>query len=380
MSGREADFAAWWARGTLIDYPLTAADGRAIRVIFPGRPGGPVGPDFRDAVVTIAGARVVGDIELHLTAAAWRTHGHACDPRYNQVVLHVVRRARSDLRTTTLASGQPVPLVVLADLRGDLPGARSPWPCQLTPPDPLALPMTLSRWGMRRFAARVAACETRLARPGARLDLVLVDLIGEALGYGRDPRATHQALTQTAATGDRQLAGSEVAANWQRSGSGSSDIRLPISAFPLDRISARRVTACADLLVEHQAPGLAAQCCGAALAGGARDGWLRLLRIFAPALGAPRAAIVIWNAVLPCLAAYGRHCGNRALAAQAGAIAMAAPGLPSNAITRTMTRWLRLGRAPAGAAAQQGLHYLHAAWCRAKDCARCPLGVAAGVG
>jgi hypothetical protein len=47
-------------------------------------------------------------------------------------------------------------------------------------------------------------------------------------------------------------------------------------------------------------------------------------------------------------------------------------GLPSNQITREMTRQLRLPRLPAGALAQQGLHHLWSRACREKRCDICP--------
>ena len=50
-----------WRRRSL---PL--ADGKRLRVLYPGRPGGGPGPDFRDAILQVEGrAPVRGDVELH---------------------------------------------------------------------------------------------------------------------------------------------------------------------------------------------------------------------------------------------------------------------------------------------------------------------------
>jgi hypothetical protein len=84
---------------------------------------------------------------------------------------------------------------------------------------------------------------------------------------------------------------------------------------------------------------------GALLAGGESSGWARLIDQFTPpdlscnGIGKHRAAIVVWNAVLPFLAAVGDACGNPALSRMA----------------------------------RQGLHHLHTQWCRAKICPACPL-------
>ena len=114
---REAELIARWGAGAWRGRTLRAADGAAFTVVYQGRPGGGAGPDFRDAtLLTASGERVTGDIELHLSPAGWRAHGHATDPRYNNVALHVTLSAGAgaDPAGTPLASGRRAPLVALA--------------------------------------------------------------------------------------------------------------------------------------------------------------------------------------------------------------------------------------------------------------------------
>ncbi len=115
---READLAARWSAGRWRGATLQAEGGETFRVVFEGRRGGGAGPDFRDAVLACAdGTHVYGDIELHLRPAGWHAHGHASDPRYNGLALHVVlTRGARDPVATSLANGRTVPLVVLGDL------------------------------------------------------------------------------------------------------------------------------------------------------------------------------------------------------------------------------------------------------------------------
>jgi hypothetical protein len=75
--------------------------------------------------------------------------------------------------------------------------------------------------------------------------------------------------------------------------------------------------------------------------------------------------------VFPFAAALAAQIGDAALADRARSTYLALPGLPSNQITREMTRQLGLARHPDGAAVQQGLHHLWASWRHAKVCARC---------
>src|SRR5258706_3172195 len=88
---RETELIARWAAGEWREATLLASDGQQYRVVYEGRRGGGAGPDFRDAVLACPdGARLHGDVELYLRAANWRAHGHQRDPRYDDVVLHVV--------------------------------------------------------------------------------------------------------------------------------------------------------------------------------------------------------------------------------------------------------------------------------------------------
>ena len=323
-----------------------------MRVLFTGRAGGNAGPDFRDAVVVLDGARLVGDVELHLRAANWYGHHHQRDPRYDGVVLHVVAGGTVPPGAqTTLASGRTVPLLLLGDIAPRLlaPATVPVWPCHVAPLAPAALQTALRAGGRARFAARVAQLHADLATDEAP-EAILLRAMQTALTYGRQelrPRSS----------GNPALDPSPLA----------------------DRLTTKRLRAFGELLgTWHDLPVLA-RLCGTTLAGGTQHGWERLLALFAPAgraIGANRAAIVLWNATLPFLVAYGQHCGNGALAATAASIAEVAPDLPPNSITRAMSRWLALPQPPHGALAQQGLHHLHAQWCRAKLCANCPAHVA----
>jgi hypothetical protein len=89
-----------WLRGEFDATTLRLRDGRPLRLKKRGRWNRLAGPDFRDAEFVIenhsasappsAGETVRGDIEVHLRAQDWDAHGHARDPAYANVRLHVV--------------------------------------------------------------------------------------------------------------------------------------------------------------------------------------------------------------------------------------------------------------------------------------------------
>lgn len=68
---------------------LTTTSGEGIEVISPGIWNAEAGPDFLKAHLRIGGQEIKGDIELHLSDEGWEQHGHATDPRYQNVVLHL---------------------------------------------------------------------------------------------------------------------------------------------------------------------------------------------------------------------------------------------------------------------------------------------------
>ncbi|MCI0804782.1 MAG: DUF2851 family protein, partial [Chloroflexi bacterium] len=111
--GPEAILHAAWRHAGLERAEVRGRDGHTYRIVYGGRPGGSVGPDFTDAVVERDDGVVFrGDIEIHVRESDWRAHGHHNDPRYNGVVLHVVA-AESKGRPAVKATGASIPLLAL---------------------------------------------------------------------------------------------------------------------------------------------------------------------------------------------------------------------------------------------------------------------------
>jgi hypothetical protein len=89
---------------------LTTTAGEKVEVLHPGLPNDHDGPDFLEAQVKIGGVLWVGHVEIHLRSSDWYAHGHYHDPRYDQVVLHVVAQQDDEVRRS---NGETVPEVVL---------------------------------------------------------------------------------------------------------------------------------------------------------------------------------------------------------------------------------------------------------------------------
>lgn len=378
---RERDLITRWGSGAWRGWTLVAADGGRFTVLYQGRPGGSAGPDFRDAVlVDGGGARLTGDIELHLSPAGWRAHGHSVDPRYNSVALHVTLSVgRGDsARTTPLASGRHVPLVALAAQAPREAPTAPPWPCQRAVVGraeahrrALEQRTLLINAGWARFEERVAAFSAALAQGTAPsggvhtwtpADASLFVGVAEGLAYGRDRDTL-------------RICGERLAHGEPPDALLTAGMRMPV-------VERRRLAGLLILLERWRERGPVAALAGALTAGAERAGAagaghalteaLRVREEDAVSVG--RAHILAFNVALPALVAWGSaSSGNgSALARLARSATELLPGLPSNQITREMRRQLGLPRLPSGALAQQGLHHIWASHCREKRCAACP--------
>lgn len=70
---------------------LITAGGEPVIVEDPGLWNSEAGPDFLGAALRIGREqrRIAGDVEIHVHPSDWESHGHASDPRYRRVRVHV---------------------------------------------------------------------------------------------------------------------------------------------------------------------------------------------------------------------------------------------------------------------------------------------------
>ena len=190
----EADLVRLWDGQRFPAEALVNREGLALRVVYRGRPAGGPGPDFRDAVIAGGEQEWRGDVELHVTASAFRQHGHHRDPAYDNVVLHVVFWDDERLETR-LACGRSVPTLALAPWvarrAGELHGwltqpARWQEPCRtaLVRLGPAAVAAILDDAGDVRFREKADAFAAAIAV--MEEEEALYRGLLEALGYSRN--------------------------------------------------------------------------------------------------------------------------------------------------------------------------------------------------
>lgn len=69
---------------------LITEDGMKLQILKPGLFNTNQGPDFLEAQIKLNDTIWIGNIEIHVKASDWQLHGHSSDPKYSNVILHVV--------------------------------------------------------------------------------------------------------------------------------------------------------------------------------------------------------------------------------------------------------------------------------------------------
>jgi len=92
---------------------LATIDGTKIEILSPGISDSEDGPDFKHAIIKFDDHLTQGDVEIHLSSNDWNLHHHRIDPKYNNVLLHVVWKYNSHDALTQ--SGRIIPTLELSN-------------------------------------------------------------------------------------------------------------------------------------------------------------------------------------------------------------------------------------------------------------------------
>jgi hypothetical protein len=282
-----------------------------------------------------------GDVEVHLRASDFVAHGHAADPAYAGVVLHLLweddRPPAVRGAPTPLPGGGKAVTVALRPLLRDPARVRALvalGPAGAEPCADAAVDL-----GAAEVAARVRAEGRRRLAERTWRAWRLADQYGWEGAWSR--------------LLDRALAGSAGRR------AESADARASLAASLEARLGPDPLAALAALARAGAPAVLISALQGAALE--------------QAGLGRARAAEVGWNAALPLLAALAAAYDDVDLARASARLAEAWPAPRPYGRTRALQRLL--GRPPSGAGAlhAQGLLHLQDLWCSRGGCGLCPL-------
>ena len=387
--GGEAAVARLWSRAHTLYHGLRTEQGAPFRVVYPGRPGGPAGPDFLDSVIeTPDGERITGDVELHVDAPDWYRHGHHGDPAYNGVVLHVVMRT-GGRKTSTHQSGTTVPVVKLQGSASAYEGGPGLLLASLESASTAEVEERLDRAGEMRFLAKSGGFAMELR--GGEADQVLYAALLEGLGYAANRRpfrllAGAVPYPRLAALRGEPASTRLLAFKALLLHGGSLLDRAPAEDLPgisalLHRLPlgrpirkgewttsgvrpanhpTRRVLGAACIVDSLLDLGPAESIAGLVRQDDARGLWSMLSA--RPFVGEGRARELAANVALPFTHALARTRGDGELESASLEIFGRLPALQENALTREMRRILAdSGKSvgPGGARRQQGLIHLY---------------------
>ncbi|HID93955.1 MAG TPA: DUF2851 family protein [bacterium (Candidatus Stahlbacteria)] len=169
--------------------------GRQISVISPGALNQEDGPDFKHAKISFDGEPpIAGDVEIHMKSSGWLDHKHNFDPKYNDVILHVVMQddtlisaVREDgkrVETLELSRYLDEPIAkIIEEYSGEKRMTRRV--CPYTPFDSSILePLEVA--GMLRFEERKKRFKQMIEEYGYEQAIYLA--IMEALGYVKNEK------------------------------------------------------------------------------------------------------------------------------------------------------------------------------------------------
>lgn len=174
--------------------PLATVAGQEVVILEKGTRNYDAGPDFLNVLVKLNGELIRGDVEIHPVAGDWFSHGHQNDPRYNNVVLHVVTMSCPVSFQTRRQDNFIVPTLNLDDYMEqsaeDLEKARpkvnapSQRDCLLSKMDKLTVERILEEIGLERFETKVQRFVER--RLNESWDQIFYSSILEAYGYSKN--------------------------------------------------------------------------------------------------------------------------------------------------------------------------------------------------
>ncbi len=198
---------------------LRTLEGHRLRVVSPGWLNRQEGPDFRTAQLLFNGVLHTGDVEIHLRSGGWRAHGHHDDPRYNDVILHVVHTADQGSTPARTRSGRNVATLALDALLSEQAVESLSPETPLDPPagitcgrcagtvagdSPGKMLSFLRLAGEWRMLSKARALQERADAAGA--DQALYEAFMTACGYSRFKKEFHLLARQLPYDRARQLA------------------------------------------------------------------------------------------------------------------------------------------------------------------------------
>ncbi len=191
---REAFLYQIWQNKSFENREMSTIDGHYVQIRDKGTRNYDSGPDFHNAIISIDGQLIRGDIEIHPVAGDWFLHGHHKDPRYNSVVLHVVTMNCPSSFKTICQNGHIIPTINLdnflekpsEELEKDktIIDTETEPVCGLSKKSKITIQNILDKAGEARFFIKVQQFQEK--RNNDLWEQIFYLSLCEALGYSKN--------------------------------------------------------------------------------------------------------------------------------------------------------------------------------------------------
>lgn len=416
-----------WKHRIMPLHPLRTTGGDEVEIVDPGLANNHAGPDFMGAKLRIGGTLWVGSVEIHERSSDWFLHGHDTDSRYNNVVLHVAQVTDVDVMTQSglrLPQLQiDVPPQILRDYEHLLSADHYP-PCRnvIENMPKLTIHSWLSALGAERLAVKNEAIQRRIDESAGSWEEAFFHTLARGFGFGTNSeafetwasvlpfmQAAHQRddefQTEALFLGVAGLLDEDEMTDSQRQLALNDDyfkrlksefaylshkysiLRMHRSAWQFMRLRPQnfpyiRLSQLSRLYCSRRADlSLIAACqtideLHHALATDTSDYWLTHYTFGKTSaerhksLSEASKNVLIINAIVPMLHAYGNHRHDEKLATRAIQLLDSVKAEDNNIVRL----WAECGVKAENAADSQALLQLQQRYCDRKDCLRCRFG------
>jgi len=157
--------------------------GQTITVLNGGQLNKNAGPDFRHGMLSVNGQIFSGDIEIHRRIHGWIRHRHGEDPRFRNVVLHVIGES-PDTVPDFASSYNPQYTVVLQYPAGKSTTYSNKEQCRYASVGRKSISL-LRQFGFQRISAK-AGRYRRTIKSGLPADHLWLQKTLRCLGYGHN--------------------------------------------------------------------------------------------------------------------------------------------------------------------------------------------------
>lgn len=179
-----------WKYGLFDSSSLQTESGKAVQILHKGNYNTDAGPDFTEAKIKIEDVTWAGNIELHLRTSHWQQHRHTTNRAYDNVILHVVyEHDGAEIQNT---QGRPIEVLALKPHVSDtllqryrlLLQARQSIPCAsvIHEVDEVVVSMQLQKMLIERLEQKVEGIQQLLQQTNNDWEHVAFILLARYMG------------------------------------------------------------------------------------------------------------------------------------------------------------------------------------------------------